>query len=454
MLIFLYFTSLMSQHKIGFNTAVSVVIANMIGTGVFTSLGFQVMGMSSVFSILLLWVVGGVIALCGALTYGEIGSAFPESGGEYNYLSKLYHPALGFLSGWVSVTVGFAAPIAAASVALAKYVTKIYPHVHATLLSFSVIIIITGIHSINLKAGSIFQRGFTWVKVICIVMFIGFGLFYIPPHNISILPGPDAWTDVFSAAFAGSLVYVTYAYSGWNAAAYISGEIKNAQRNLPRALFMGTLCVMLIYTVLNYVFLYTVPVSELKGVLEVGYLSAGKIFGTQVGQFMSLVIAVLLISTISAMILAGPRVMQSMGSHIKGLRFFATANKNNVPYVAIIFQSLIALVLVATSSFESLITYVSFTLNVFTFLTVFGVFVLRYRFKNINNGGYKTPFYPITPIIFLVIILWVLINIVKDKPTESLYGLITVVAGLAIYFISNRKGDSDGFNQELKREGE
>ena len=146
--------------------------------------------------------------------------------------------------------------------------------------------------------------------------------------------------------------------------------------------------------------------------------------------------------------------MQSMGSHIKGLRFFATANKNNVPYVAIIFQSLIALVLVATSSFESLITYVSFTLNVFTFLTVFGVFVLRYRFKNINNGGYKTPFYPITPIIFLVIILWVLINIVKDKPTESLYGLITVVAGLAIYFISNRKGDSDGFNQELKREGE
>lgn len=454
MLIFLYFTALMSQHKIGFNTAVSVVIANMIGTGVFTSLGFQVMGMSSVFSILLLWVVGGVIALCGALTYGEIGSAFPESGGEYNYLSKLYHPALGFLSGWVSVTVGFAAPIAAASVALARYVTKIYPQVHATLLSFCVIIIITGIHSVNLRAGSIFQRGFTWVKVICIVMFIGFGLFYIPPHSISVLPGPDAWTDIFSAAFAGSLVYVTYAYSGWNAAAYISGEIKNAQRNLPRALFMGTLCVMLIYTVLNYVFLYTVPVSELKGVLEVGYLSAGKIFGSQVGQFMSLVIAVLLISTISAMILAGPRVMQSMGNHIKGLRFFATANKNNVPYVAIIFQSLIALVLVATSSFESLITYVSFTLNVFTFLTVFGVFVLRYRFKNINSGGYKTPFYPITPIIFLVIILWVLINIVKDKPTESLYGLITVVAGLAIYFISNRKGNLRGFNQELKKEGE
>src|SRR3954468_5480091 len=146
----------MSQHKIGFNTAVSVVIANMIGTGVFTSLGFQVMGIHSGFAILMLWVVGGVLALCGAFTYGEIGSAFPESGGEYNYLSKLYHPAIGFLSGWVSVTVGFAAPIAAASVALAKYVQKLYPQVNSTILAFAVIAGITLVHSFNLRSASIF----------------------------------------------------------------------------------------------------------------------------------------------------------------------------------------------------------------------------------------------------------------------------------------------------------
>ncbi len=425
----------MNKHKIGFNTAVSVVIANMIGTGVFTSLGFQVIGIDSGFSILMLWIVGGVLALCGALTYGEIGSAFPQSGGEYNYLSKLYHPALGFLSGWVSVTVGFAAPIAAASVALAQYVTKIYPQVSATILSFSVIIVITVIHSINLKAGSVFQRGFTWVKIICILMFIGFGLFYVPEHHTSFLPDADAFKDIFSKAFAGSLIYVTYAYSGWNAAAYISGEIKNAKRNLPRALFMGTLIVMLIYTLLNYVFLYSVPMDELKGVLEVGYLSANKIFGMQVGQFMSLVIAVLLVSTISAMILAGPRVMQSMGQNINGLRFFARANKNNVPYVAIIFQSLIALILVASSSFDALITYVSFTLNLFTFLTVFGIFILRR--KKISTS-YKTPFYPFTPLLFLVILLWIIINIIKERPVESLYGLVTVCVGLLIYYLTNK----------------
>lgn len=426
----------MSKHKIGFNTAVSIVIANMIGTGVFTSLGFQVVGLSSGFSILMLWIIGGVLALCGALTYGEIGSAFPESGGEYNYLSKLYHPALGFLSGWVSVSVGFAAPIAAASVALSQYVNKIYPAVNHTMLSVGVIIVITSIHSVNLKAGSIFQRGFTWIKIICIVMFVGFGLFYVPNHQISLAPDGSSLKDIFSSAFAGSLIYVTYAYSGWNAAAYISGEMKNAKKNLPKALFLGTLLVMLIYTVLNYVFLYSVPIDELKGVLEVGYLSANKIFGAQVGQFMSLVIAILLVSTISAMILAGPRVMQSMGQNIKGLRFFATSNKNNVPYVAIIFQSLISLVLVVSSSFDALITYVSFTLNLFTFLTVFGIFILRY--KKINSS-YKTPFYPFTPILFLSIIGWIIVNIVIERPLESALGLATVSLGLLVYYSTKEK---------------
>ena len=213
----------MDKHKIGFNTAVSIVIANMIGTGVFTSLGFQVTGIEGGFSIIMLWVIGGILALCGALTYGEIGSAFPQSGGEYNYLSKLYHPAVGFLSGWVSITVGFAAPIAAASVALAQYVTKIYPNINSLYLSFSVIIIITIIHSINLRAGSLFQRVFTIIKVVCIIVFIGFGLFYKPEHTISFYPTSNVWKDIFSASFAGSLIYVTYAYSGWNAAAYISG---------------------------------------------------------------------------------------------------------------------------------------------------------------------------------------------------------------------------------------
>lgn len=441
----------MKQHKIGFNTAVSIVIANMIGTGVFTSLGFQVLGIESGFALIMLWVVGGILALCGALTYGEIGAAFPESGGEYNYLSKLYHPAVGFISGWVSVTVGFAAPIAAAAVALGQYVSKVYPSVNAVVLALSIIAIITLIHSINLKAGSLFQRIFTIVKVVCIIMFVGFGLFHVPEHTVNFSADKTAWNDIFSKGFAISLIYVTYAYSGWNAASYISGEMKDAKRNLPKALFVGTLIVMVIYTLLNYVFLYSVPIPELKGVLEVGYLSANKIFGVQVGQFMSLVIAVLLISTISAMVLAGPRVMKSMGTDIKGLRFFAISNKNNVPYVAIIFQSVIAIVLVLTSSFQSLITYVGFTLNLFTFLTVAGIFILRFKHKHIVTS-YKTFLYPITPLLFLSIILFILVYIMIEKPVESLYGLGTVVLGLLVYFLTNKKEDKTNSNISVEKE--
>lgn len=432
----------MSTHKIGFNTAVSIVIANMIGTGVFTSIGFQVMGIQSGFAILMLWVVGGILALCGALTYGEIGVAFPQSGGEYNYLSKLYHPVVGYISGWVSVTVGFAAPIAAASMALAQYVTKLYPQVNALVLAISVILVITAVHSINLKAGGLFQRIFTVAKVVCIVMFIGFGLFHTPEHVTDFSPSSNAWKDVFSASFAGSLIYVTYAYSGWNAASYISGEIKNVKKNLPKALLVGTLVVMLVYALLNYVFLYSVPVNELKGVVEVGYLSANKIFGHDTGQFMSLVIALLLVSTISAMVLAGPRVMQSMGKDMRGLGFFSKVNKNEVPYVAIITQSCISIALVLTSSFESLITYVGFTLNLFTFLTVLGIFILRYKHKHVERS-YKTFLYPVTPLLFLLIILWILINILINKPMESFYGLGTIVLGAIAYYFSQNKKDKN-----------
>ncbi len=424
-----------NAQKIGFATAISLVIANMIGTGVFTSLGFQVISIQSGFAILMLWIVGGILSLCGALTYGEIGSAFPQSGGEYNYLSKLYHPSVGFLSGWVSVTVGFAAPVAAAATALGLYVNKIYPGVDVKILAITVILCLTIVHSINLKLGSAVQRAFTLVKVVIITMFVGFGLFHTPDHVTSFAPVAQSWKDILSSDFADALIFVTYAYSGWNAAAYISGDIKDVQKNLPRALIFGTLIVMVIYTALNFIFMYSVPVNELKGQVEVGYLSANKIFGVELGQFMGLVIALLLVSTVSAMILAGPRVMQAMGNDMKQLKIFSTANKNNVPYFAVIFQSVISIVLVLTSSFESLITYVGFTLLIFTFLTVMGVFILRYK-KKIPTQ-FKTPLFPVVPLLYLLVIGWIIYNTFMKRTTESLFGIGTIGLGLLIYWLSD-----------------
>jgi APA family basic amino acid/polyamine antiporter len=427
----------MSSVKIDFNTATALVIANMVGTGVFTSLGYQVFDIHSVFSILMLWVIGGVIALCGALVYGEIGSAFPQSGGEYNYLSKLYHPSIGFLSGWVSVTVGFAAPIAAAAFALGMYVSKIFPNVNSTALSVTVVLLLTAMHATDVKMGSKFQKFFTAFKIIAIVFLIGAGFLSHPQHTISIMPESGSWSEIISAPFAVSLVFVSYAYSGWNASSYIAGELDSPQKNLPKSLLLGTGVVMLLYVGLNYIFLYTVPIDQLKGVAEVGYLSAENIFGNVLGSFMGLVIALLLVSTLSAMILTGPRVMRSMGGDMQLLKFFTTSNKKNVPYVAVIFQSIIALALILTSSFSSLITYVGFTLSLCTFLTVAGIFVLRSKFKHLETK-YKTWGYPVTPIIFLASTGWVMYFIFQNKPVESLYGLGTVLSGLIVYFAGTK----------------
>lgn len=427
----------MSSIKIDFNTATALVVANMIGTGVFTSLGYQVIDLHSVFSVLMLWVIGGIIALCGALTYGEIGSAFPQSGGEYNYLSKLYHPSIGFLSGWVSVTVGFAAPIAAAAVALGMYVNKIFPGVNSTFLAVTVVLLLTALHATDLKMGSTFQKLFTVLKVTVIVFFIFAGFFSHPDFTIQIAPQSFSWTEMLSAPFAVSLVFVSYAYSGWNASSYIAGELENPQKNLPRSLLIGTGVVMLLYVGLNYIFLYTVPVDQLKGFAEVGYLSADKIFGSTVGAFMGLVIALLLVSTLSAMILTGPRVMRSMGSDMQLLKVFTASNVKGVPFVAVIFQSVISIILILTSSFSSLITYVGFTLSLCTFLTVAGIFILRTKYKHLETK-YKTWGYPVTPLIFLASTGWVMYFIFQNKPVESLYGLGTVLSGLIVYFAGTR----------------
>jgi APA family basic amino acid/polyamine antiporter len=427
----------MSKHKIGFYTAISIVIANMVGTGVFTSLGFQVTGIQDGFSLLALWITGGVLALCGALVYAEIGAALPENGGEFHYLSKLYHPSLGFLSGWVSVTVGFAAPIAAASMALGKYLYSANPVLPPTLSAIVVIALITFIHSINLKTGGVFQQVFTLIKIAVIGVFITAGIFCEPLGTVNFLPNENSFSQITSASFAASLIYVTYAYSGWNAAAYLSADLKNVNKTLPRALFFGTLLVLIIYTLLNFVFLRSTPLEALKGQIEIGHLSAANIFGVKAGHYMSLAIAVLLISTISAMVLAGPRVMQSMGQKYTSFKLFAITNKNEVPYVAIIFQSLIAVSLVLFSSFESLINYVGFTLNLFTLLTVFGIFILRFKFKKIALP-FKSPFFPIPAILFLSIIIWILYNMLIEKPVESVLGLTTVSAGLLFYYITNK----------------
>jgi APA family basic amino acid/polyamine antiporter len=423
----------MSSQKISFNTAIAIVVANMIGAGVFTSLGYQAVGTPHIFPLLTLWLVGGIVALCGALNYGELASLMPRSGGEYNYLSQIYHPLLGFLSGWISATIGFAAPVALAAVALGTYASNVIG-VNSTLIGIIVVVIITAIHATDSKTGSSFQRYSTAVKVGLIFLFILSGLFLTDtPQNISILPKEGDWSEIVKSPFAVSLAFVSFAYSGWNASAYLANEIENPQKNVPKSLLMGTAVVMLAYILLNFVFLYTIPVGTLVAEqakdfnkpLEVGYLSANVVFGNIGGKIMATLIALLLVSSISSMVFAGPRVTQMIGEDFPLFKSFARLNKKGVPSTAIIVQSAISIILILTSSFDSILYAIAFILDVFTFAAVLGVIVLRIR-KPKEERKYKAWGFPITSIIFLAATGWTMWFLFEQRilpATKAIFGI-------------------------------
>ncbi|MBC6412910.1 MAG: amino acid permease, partial [Hyphomonadaceae bacterium] len=357
-------------------TATAIIIANMIGTGVFTSLGFQLIDIQNGFPILLLWVLGGVAAFCGAVSYGELGAALPRSGGEYNFLGRIYHPMAGFISGWVSATVGFAAPTAAVAIAFATYALAGIPGMgEAGVKPLAVILVIavTLIHVRNRRDSGRFQFSFTVLKIVLILIFCTLALIFVPePQTVHVLPQAGDVSTVTGMAFGVSLIFVTYAYTGWNAATYVSGELENPQRDLPRVLVPGTAVVTFLYVLLNYVFMKVAPVEAMAGEVEIAAIAAKHAFGESGGRLTAIMLAVLLVSSASAMTLAGPRALQMVGEDFRALRFLSAVSTDGVPRVAILVQSLIAVIFIITSSFQFVVVFTGAILAFNSFLAVAG----------------------------------------------------------------------------------
>lgn len=430
----------MSSQKFPYITVTSVVIANMVGTGVFTSLGFQLLDIRSGFVLLMLWAVGGVIAVCGAMTYAELGAAMPRSGGEYNFLTRIYHPAVGFVSGWVSATVGFAGPTALAAMTFAAYATSMLPGATSVwlekILAAALVVILTIVHATNHRNSGGFQLIFTILKVAVIVAFCIAAVVIIDtPQPITFLPVAGDGALLTSGTFAVSLIYVSFAYSGWNAATYLSSELEQPQRTLPWILMGGTLIVTILYVSLNFVFLYSASMDAMAGQVEVGYIAAETAFGELGGRFTGAVFALLLVSTVSAMTIAGPRVIQVMGEDFAVLKAVGKTNKDGIPSTAIFIQCALALLFIFSSSFESILVFSGFTLALSTFATVFGIFVLRWRQPDLPRP-YRTFLYPIPPLIFLALTGWTLWFVLISRPAEGLFGLGIITIGLIFYYLS------------------
>jgi APA family basic amino acid/polyamine antiporter len=416
-------------------TATCIVVANMIGTGVFTSLGFQVTDLPSPFVILCLWILGGAVALAGALSYAEVAAALPRSGGEYHFLSRIFHPALGFLAGWTSATVGFAAPIALSAMAFGTYAKGLAPGISPLLLSLVLVWGTSAIHFSGQRRGSAFQNWSTFLKVVLIVAFIVAGFVARRAPAVSFLPARHDWHLMTGGAFAIALVYVMYSYSGWNASTYIVNEIRDPVRNVPRSVFAGTLAVLVLYVALNAAFLRTTPMPAMAGQLEVGLIAGRQIFGGVGGQVVAALICLGLISSVSSMIWIGPRVTVAMGEDLPGLALLAIKTRNGTPRVAIGVQAIITTALLLTGKFEDVLVYIQMALILFSALTVLGVIVLRVREPDLPRP-YRTWGYPVTPVLFLLVSAFMIFYVVQTKPWQSLAGLGTVLAGLIVYFVS------------------
>ena len=427
----------------GATTAFSLVVANMIGTGVFTSLGFQVVDLHTGTALLALWVVGGLVALCGALTYAELGAALPTDGGEYRYLTRAFGPSVGMASGWVSLFVGFAAPTALAAIAFGRYVAPL-AHVPPTVLALGLIVLVTAVHALSVRVGSRFHVWATLAKIAFILVLCIAGLRAVRGGDATFFSSSSALWEITTPGFAVSLIYVSYAFSGWNAAAYIAGEVRAPERTLPRALITGTLLVTVLYVLLNYVFLRTVPLAELSGRVEVGALAAAHIFGTRGEAWTRAALGIILASTVSAMTFAGPRVVSAMAADSDGpMTLLARFTRTGTPRNAILVQQVIALALVLTGSFDAVVAYAGFTLSMFTALTAAALIRLRKTAPALARP-FRVPLYPFTPLVFIVLTAWTLVFMISVRTKESLAGLVTVAVCVLLHrYSSHGRGGTD-----------
>ena len=435
------------KKSLGYFSLTNIVVGDMIGAGIFTTSGLLLAQLHDPLLLLILWGLGGIIALSGALSYSELEARYPKSGGDYAFLSELISPLTGFLSGWVSFFVGFSAPVAASSLAFSEYLVRTLPEdaLPGQLewlkkgIAIGIILIFTVIHYFGLKSGTKVQNILTVLKVALILVFVGAGFFYGEgsfDHFRSALQGATEKADLKSIGLA--LMWIMFAYSGWNASTYVGSEVIDPAKNIPRSLVTGTLIVTGMYLLLNMLYVYAVPAGEMEGVISIGGLTANQLFNRTLDQFFSLFIAVILLSAISVLTIIGPRVYYAMA---QSGHFFPVAmrlNRSRAPGISILMQSALAILFIVSGTFDQIITLLSFSLGIFPILAVAGVFKLRIR----NASVLKMPGYPVLPALFILFSTGILILSFMERPVESSIALGIIGIGIPVFYILQKRSQA------------
>jgi APA family basic amino acid/polyamine antiporter len=414
-----------AQRQLGWVSATAIVVASMIGTGVFTTSGFLLRDLGSPWFVLEAWFVGGILAILGALSYSALARRIPESGGEYVFLSRTVHPSAGYLAGWVSLLAGFSAPLAAAAFAFGEYAKPWLPFPSPQHSGTLLILFFAMVHALHVQRGAWLQNLAVIAKV---ALILGFIVLAMPRLHPTDLPA----TNFNPSDFCVSLVWISFCYSGWNAAIYIAGEVRKPERNLPLAMVGGTILVMLLYLGLNTVFVFSAPPIKLAGQVQVGRIAAEAIGGPGWAHAVIGLVALTLISTTSSMIMAGPRVYARMAEDGYLPRWFI--QKQGPPRASIMLQAAIALLMLWTATFDSLLTYIGFTLGLSTAATVLGLFRLRLR----EGTQFRVWGWPWVPALFLLAVLAITLFSISRNPIESACGLITITLGYPVWWWQER----------------
>ena len=443
------------QRHIRLRSAAALVVANMIGAGIFTTTGFQAADLRHPPLILALWVIGGVLALLGALCYAELGAMMPEAGGEYVYLRETYGPAFGFMSAFVSLTAGFSAPIAAATESFVIYLGHFVPVLseEATLLgavgvvdlvAIGIVWLLVVIHLSAVRAGTGFNDVITAFKVGGIVAIL-LAAAAVGTGDLSNLTSASptyaelSRTDTF-AAFGTSLIFVMFCFAGWNAAAYVAGEMEDPQRDLPRALLLGTTVVLVLYLGLNAVYFYGASVDELAGQVEVGLVASRTLFGDWGVSLVTIVLCTSILASASAMTLAGPRVYYALGKDFAPFAFLARMRSTGAPAVALVTQGIVTSLMIVSGRVDQIQQYAGFTVTLFASLAVSCVIVLRVR-RPAAERPFRAWGYPVSPLLFLAVSIWMMYWALRGRPLESTLALLTVLVGGVIFALSLARRD-------------
>lgn len=445
-------------RQLGVVSAAALVVSNMIGTGIFTTSGFLAGDLGDPSLVLGIWVIGALCALAGAFCYSELGVNFPSSGGEYVYLTNAYGPSWGFMTGWISFVAGFSAPIATSALAFSEYLSYFIPALRienaiwktsigsttimvggGQLAASALIVFLTILNVVGVQRSAKFQTVFTSLKiaVIAALIVLGFSVGTGSWEHFS-QPAVRTSTTPILSQLGISLFWIYGGYSGWNAATYIAEELRKPERTLPIALTAGTILVAILYVALNAVFIYALPLEEMKGQIAIGTIAARKLFGAEIAGLFGLLMAAGLVSTVNAMVTVGPRVYYAMA---KNRAFFAAAGKVDprwhTPVNAIVAQGILS-VLMTFIPFGLLFVYIAVTLNLFAGLAVASIFVFRRR-PNWQKLPVVSFAFPLVPGFFLIVSAWMYYVGITNAPVVTLATALTVGLGALIYHFRIRQ---------------